>query len=70
MRGIKAAANRAAEYANYFGPIVTELKSHGQTLQGIAAELKRMGYETRRGKPWNYVAVLRLLEQVSRGSAS
>jgi DNA invertase Pin-like site-specific DNA recombinase len=62
-RGVKAAAAKAAERAAQVAPIVRELREQGRTLQAIADELNARGYETGRGKPWNHVAVLRLLSR-------
>jgi hypothetical protein len=54
----KIAAKEA--YAD-LAPVVSELRSKGQTLRAIADELNRQGHTTRRGKPWNQVQVLRVL---------
>jgi|688.fasta_scaffold71808_2 DNA invertase Pin-like site-specific DNA recombinase len=42
-------------------PVVTDLRNKGLTLQAIASRLNELGHETRRGKAWNHVQVLRLL---------
>ena len=42
-------------------PLIKDLRSQGITLKAIAAKLTELGHETRRGKPWNHVQVLRLL---------
>ena len=41
-----------------------ELRDGGATLQGIAAELNKQGHTTRRGKPWNQVQVMRVLNRM------
>ena|SRR5208283_2780652 len=56
--------NALKAYADLL-PMMTELRSSGATLQAIAAELNAQGHTTRRGKPWNYVQVGRVLERGS-----
>ena len=52
--------NRIGIYSDLL-PLIKDLRSQGVTLQKIAAKLTELGHETRRGKPWNHVQVLRLL---------
>jgi DNA invertase Pin-like site-specific DNA recombinase len=55
---------RATEaYADLL-PLVSELRTAGESLQGIADRLNSEGHTTRRGKPWNPVQVSRVLERV------
>lgn len=63
-------ASKAAALANHrhkvevyadLIPLIKDLRSQGITLQAIAAKLTELGHETRRGKAWNHVQVLRLL---------
>ena len=58
-----ALANRETRIGIYSDllPLIKDLRSQGITLQAIAAKLTELGHETRRGKPWNHVQVLRLL---------
>ena len=46
-------------------PTLAELRDKGLSLQAIADELNRQGHTTRRGKPWNAVQVLRVLERAN-----
>jgi DNA invertase Pin-like site-specific DNA recombinase len=66
-RGAKAAGKalhaKAVEAYTEIVPIVRELKAQGLTLRAIAEELTARGYLTRKGKPWNAVQVMRLLER-------
>ena len=52
--------NRIGIYSDLV-PLIKDLRSQGITLKAIAAKLTELGHETRRGKPWNHVQVLRLL---------
>ena len=52
--------NRIGIYSDLV-PLIKDLRSQGITLQARAAKLTELGHETRRGKPWNHVQVLRLL---------
>ena len=65
-RGAKRAVevNRANAVAAYvdLAPIVRELRDQGLSLRGIAARLNVEGHTTRRGKPWNQVQVMRVLD--------
>src|SRR5205807_7825839 len=45
-------------------PTMQTLKAEGLTLQAIADKLNAEGHTTRRGKPWNAVQVMRVLERV------
>ena len=58
-----ALANRENRIGIYIDlvPLIKDLRSQGITLQAIAAKLTELGHETRRGKAWNHVQVLRLL---------
>jgi len=62
-KGVATVKAAAAELAADLGPIARELREQGMTLQAIAAELNGRGYQTRRGKPFTHVAVLRLLSR-------
>ena len=55
--------SRMEAYADIL-PYVKEQKESGTTLQQIANNLNTQGHTTRRGKPWNHVQVLRLLQEV------
>jgi len=61
----KAAAivNREAAQEAYtdLRPVVQEWRSAGLSLRQIAARLTAEGHSTRRGKPWNQVQVMRVL---------
>ena len=66
-KGAKAAAavHRVAAdeaYADLL-PMMQRLRSDGQTLQQIADTLNSEGHTTRRGKPWNHVQVMRVLDR-------
>lgn len=58
-----AVAKAADEAYSDLLPIVADLRAQGLSLQAIAAELNKQGHTTRRGKPWNPVQVLRVLER-------
>jgi len=64
-KAIKAATlvNRTTRIGIYSDlvPLIKDLRNQGITLQAIAAKLTELGHETRRGKAWNHVQVLRLL---------
>jgi DNA invertase Pin-like site-specific DNA recombinase len=56
----EAAAKKAADLA----PLLCELRQHGRSLKGIAAELTRRGVETpRRGGEWSATQVARVLQR-------
>jgi DNA invertase Pin-like site-specific DNA recombinase len=44
-------------------PMMAELRANGMTLAEIANELNAQGHTTRRGKPWNAVQVMRVLDR-------
>ncbi len=45
-------------------PLLADMRGKGMTLQAIATELNGQGHTTRRGKPWNAVQVMRVLERM------
>lgn len=64
-KATKAAAlahrqNKIESYSDLI-PLIKDLRNQGVTLQAIATKLTELGHETRRGKAWNHVQVLRLL---------
>lgn len=68
-RGNAAGVKAAAELVAALGAEVKEMwaggpKNGGMTLAAIAAELNRKQYQTRRGKPFTPVAVLRILNKL------
>jgi DNA invertase Pin-like site-specific DNA recombinase len=58
-----AVAKAAREAYADLAPLMTELRDKGLSLQAIAAELNCQGHTTRRGRPWNPVQVLRVLNR-------
>ena len=71
LAGLAKARERAAEaqtraareaYAD-LARVVTELRGKGLSLTAIAGELNEQGHTTRRGRPWNAVQVMRVLQQ-------
>lgn len=60
-----AARRNAEEAYSDLLPIVESLRKEGKTLQGIAQALNEEGHTTHRGKPWNHVQVLRLLNRAA-----
>ncbi len=60
-----AVAKAASEAYADLAPMMTEWRAEGLTLEGIAKRLNAEGHTTRRGKPWNAVQVLRVLERAS-----
>jgi hypothetical protein len=49
--------------------VAAELKRQGKTLAEIVAELNRLGYRTRTGKPWRHATqVCRLLRSFGDNS--
>jgi len=69
LEGLKAARKAAAKVnkeerlATYSDiiPLVKQLREQGTTLEGIALRLNEMGHNTRKGRPWGHVQILRLL---------
>jgi len=60
-----AASHREAAqeaYADLF-PVVKQLHAEGKSLQVIADALNEQAHESRRGKPWNAVQVMRVLRR-------
>jgi hypothetical protein len=43
-------------------PMLRERRAAGLSLRDIAAELNAQGHQTRRGRPWNSVQVMRVLK--------
>jgi DNA invertase Pin-like site-specific DNA recombinase len=64
LAGGQAVREMADEAYTHLLPIVQEMRNNGSTLQEIAAHLNEQGYTTRRGKAWNHVQVMRLLDRV------
>ena len=59
----KARAKAAVEAYADLQPVLTELRGKGLSLKAIAGELNGQGHTTRRGKPWNAVQVMRVLDR-------
>jgi DNA invertase Pin-like site-specific DNA recombinase len=66
-RGARAAGERVAALANEayadLAPMMLEWREQGQTLTQIADTLNAQGHTTRRGKAWNAVQVMRVLDR-------
>ncbi len=45
--------------------LMTQLRSSGHTLRGIAAELSERGVPTKEGGPWTHTAVSRILRRAA-----
>jgi len=58
-----AVAKAAAEAYADLAPMMKEWRAEGLALQAIADRLNAEGHTTRRGKPWNPVQVLRVLDR-------
>ena len=61
--GADATRRAATEAYADIVPIVTERRARGLTLKQIADQLNADGHTTRKGRPWNPVQVLRVLER-------
>jgi len=61
----KVISEKAAEAYADLTPAMSEWRDSGETLQAIADKLNEEGHTTRRGKQWNAVQVMRVLERVS-----
>jgi DNA invertase Pin-like site-specific DNA recombinase len=59
----KVISRNAAEAYADLAPTMKDWRAEGMTLDGIAGRLNAEGHTTRRGKPWNPVQVLRVLER-------
>jgi DNA invertase Pin-like site-specific DNA recombinase len=57
-----AAANADAAYED-IAPRLRQLRADGHTLQSLADLLNSEGLTTRRGKPWNKVQIMRVIER-------
>jgi DNA invertase Pin-like site-specific DNA recombinase len=70
-RGVAQSARvrkaRAVEAYADLAEHMHELRGQGLTLQAIADRLTEDGHTTRRGKPWNTVQVMRVLDRTSHG---
>lgn len=62
-RSIQSRAKAAAEAYADLAPAMREWRATGLSLAAIAERLNTEGHTTRRGKPWNPVQVLRVLER-------
>jgi DNA invertase Pin-like site-specific DNA recombinase len=66
-RGAKAAGEAVSRLANEayadLLPTMLEWRQAGLSQQAIADKLNEQGHTTRRGKPWNQVQVLRVLQR-------
>lgn len=62
-RSAEARALAAAEAYADLAPTMQQWRAEGLTLQAIAGRLNAEGHTTRRGKPWNAVQVVRVLER-------
>lgn len=58
-----ASRDAADEAYSDLAPTVRELRESGLSLREIAVRLDEEGHTTRRGKPWNKVQVMRVLER-------
>ena len=56
-------ARAAVEAYSDLRPAMEKLRGDGMTLHAIAEELNAQGHTTRRGKPWNPVLVVRVLNR-------
>jgi DNA invertase Pin-like site-specific DNA recombinase len=69
-KGARAAGQvlrrQADEAYEHLYPVMSQWRSEGRTLQGIADALNAEGYTTRRGRPWNHVQVKLVLERAAR----
>src|SRR5262245_35469637 len=65
-RAGEAVALAAVEAYADLRPLMEELRAEGASLQAIADELNEQGHTTRRGRPWNPMQVLRVLERDGR----
>jgi DNA invertase Pin-like site-specific DNA recombinase len=64
--GVESIIEQANEaYADLY-PVLTAKREAGLTLQAIADDLNAEGYVTRRGKPWNRVQVMLVLERAAK----
>jgi DNA invertase Pin-like site-specific DNA recombinase len=63
QRSIESRAKAAAEAYADLRPAMVEMRSQGASLQTVAERLNEQGHTTRRGKPWNAVQVMRVLER-------
>lgn len=67
QRGAKAAGEairrNASEAYTDLVPVVRDLRDKGLSQNAIAVELNAQGHTTRRGKPWNQVQVMRVLNR-------
>lgn len=59
----KVVTERAAEAYADLAPSMKQWRADGVSLQAIADRLNNEGHTTRRGKPWNPVQVMRVLER-------
>jgi hypothetical protein len=74
VKGLEKARKASAErisaaavdaYADIL-PMMTEMRERGAGLQAIADQLNAEGHTTPRGKPWNAVQVMRVLDRSSK----
>jgi DNA invertase Pin-like site-specific DNA recombinase len=67
QKGARRAGEAVAQAANEayvdLAPAMREWRAEGLSLAAIAGRLNTEGHTTRRGKPWNPVQVLRVLER-------
>jgi DNA invertase Pin-like site-specific DNA recombinase len=68
-RSATARAKAAAEAYADLAPTMKQWRAEGLTLDGIAGRLNAEGHTTRRGKPWNPVQVLRVLNRAEAARA-
>ena len=61
-RSAEVRAKNAADAYTDLAPTVRAWRTEGLSLQAIAGRLTAEGHTTRRGRPWNPVQVLRVLE--------
>jgi DNA invertase Pin-like site-specific DNA recombinase len=68
-RSATARAKAASEAYADLAPAMKQWRAEGLTLDGIAEKLNADGHTTRRGKPWNPVQVLRVLQRAEAAGA-
>ena len=64
-RSAESRALLAEQAYTDFVPIMEELRDAGTSLANIAQEFNKQGHITQRGKPWNAVQVVRVLDRAA-----
>jgi DNA invertase Pin-like site-specific DNA recombinase len=65
-RSAQVRAQAAQEAYSDLVPAMQALKAAGKSLRAIAESLNNEGHTTRRGKPWNVVQVMRVLDRAAK----